>query len=59
MSKGCALYLQATVDVEDEPLNESPTGWLKVDLRVVNPAVTADGETLPRPARPQGQARPP
>jgi len=51
MFKGGALYLYATVDVEDKPLNESPTGWLKVDLRVVNPAVTADGETLPRPIR--------
>jgi len=49
MFKGGALYLYATVDVEDKPLNESPTGWLGTDLRVVNPAVTADGETLPRP----------
>jgi len=51
MFKGCPLYLHATVDVEDKPLNESPTGWLGIDLRVVNPAVTADGETLPRPIR--------
>jgi len=54
MFKGCALYLNATVDVEDKPLNESPTGWLGIDLRVVNPAVTSDGETLPRPIRPSG-----
>jgi len=49
--RGGALYLYATVDVEDEPLNESPTGWLGVDLGIVNPAVTSDGETLPRPIR--------
>jgi len=49
MFKGCALYLHATVDVEDKPLNESPTGWLGIDLRVVNPAVTSHGEPLPRP----------
>jgi len=35
MFKGGALYLYATVDVEDKPLNESPTGWLKVDLGIV------------------------
>jgi len=30
VSRNGALYLYATVDVEDEPLNESPTGWLGV-----------------------------
>jgi len=49
MFKGGALYLFATIEGEDKPMNESPTGWLGIDLRVVNPAVTADGETLPRP----------
>jgi len=49
MFKGGALYLFATIEVEDKPMNESPAGWLGIDLRVVNPAVTADGETLPRP----------
>ena len=49
-----SLYLHATVDVDDRLLNESPTGWLGVDLGIVNPAVTSDGETLPRPIRQPG-----
>jgi IS605 OrfB family transposase len=51
VSRDGDLYLYATVDVEDRPLNESPSGWLGVDLGIVNPAVTSDGETLPRPIR--------
>jgi len=51
MFRGGALYLYATIEVEDKPMNESPAGWLGVDLGIVNPAVTSDGETLPRPIR--------
>jgi len=49
--RGGALYLYATIEVEDEPMNESPTGWLGVDLGIVNLAVTSDDETLPHPIR--------
>jgi len=51
MLKGCALYLRATVNVEDQP-RRPPTGKLGIDLRVANPAVTVNGETLPHPIRP-------
>ena len=46
-----SLYLSATVDIPDPAMNEHPTGWLGVDLGIVNPAVTSDGECLPRPIR--------
>ena len=49
--RGGGLYLHVTIEVEDKPLNESPAGWLGVDLGIVNPAVTSDGECLPRPIR--------
>jgi IS605 OrfB family transposase len=45
---GC-LYLFIVIEVEDTPMNERPSGWLGVDLGIVNPAVTSDGECLPRP----------
>jgi putative transposase len=49
-----SLYLYATVDIPDPEMNEHPTGWLGVDLGIVNPAVTSDGECLPRPIRRPG-----
>jgi len=54
-----SLYLYATVDIPDPEMNEHPAGWLGVDLGIVNPAVTSDGECLPRPIRrPGGPGRP-
>jgi len=53
MFKGGTLYLYATIDVEDKPMRPRRASW-GVDLRVANPAVTTDGETLPHPIRPRG-----
>lgn len=41
--RGGALYLCATVDVADAPVNEQPTGFVGVDLGIVNIATTSDG----------------
>lgn len=49
-----ALYLYATVTIDDPALNENPSGWLGVDLGIVNPAVTSDDESLPHPIRQPG-----
>ncbi len=38
-----ALYLYATVDVPDSPMNEHPLGFLGVDLGIVNIATLSDG----------------
>lgn len=38
-----ALYLYATVDVPDTPVNEQPAGFVGVDLGIVNIATTSDG----------------
>ncbi len=45
------LYLHATIEIEDKPLNESSAGWLGVDLGIVNQAVTSDGNELPEPIK--------
>lgn len=52
--RGGSLYLHATVEVDDAPLNDNPVGWLGVDLGIVNPAVTSEGECLPFPIRQPG-----
>jgi len=44
-----ALYIFVTIEVVDPEINTNPAGWLGVDLGIVNPAVTSDGESLPRP----------
>jgi putative transposase len=49
-----ALYLYATVEVPDADMKEAVTGWLGVDVGIVNLAVTSDGETLPRPIHQPG-----
>jgi IS605 OrfB family transposase len=55
---GC-LYLYATVEVPDAPMAEHVAGWLGVDMGIVNPATTSEGENLPRPIRqPPKQGRP-
>lgn len=41
-----ALYLHATVDVPDAPMNEYPLGFLGVDLGIVNIATLSDGTTF-------------
>jgi transposase len=38
-----ALYLYATVDVDDPPMNEHPVGFIGVDLGIVNIATMSDG----------------
>ncbi len=38
-----ALYLYATVDVPDTPMNEHPLGFFGVDLGIVNIATMSDG----------------
>lgn len=38
-----ALYLYATVDVPDAPMNEHPAGFLGVDLGIVNIATMSNG----------------
>jgi IS605 OrfB family transposase len=38
-----ALYLYATVDIPDSPINEYPLGFLGVDLGIVNIATLSDG----------------
>jgi IS605 OrfB family transposase len=37
-------YLIATVDVPEQPMNMAPTGWLGVDMGIVNLATTSDGD---------------
>ncbi len=44
-----AYYLDLVVEVEEAPMNTEPTGFIGVDLGIVNLAVTSDGEVLPRP----------
>ena len=36
-------FLYATCEVPEEPANEHPSGWLGVDLGIVNIATTSDG----------------
>jgi putative transposase len=49
-----SLYLYATVEVPDAEMADQVTGMLGVDLGIVNPATTSDGENLPRPIRQPG-----
>lgn len=49
-----SLYLYATVEVADAEMADQVAGWLGVDLGIVNPAVTSDGECLPFPIRQPG-----
>ena len=39
-------FLLATLDVPETPLNPAPTGWLGVDLGIVNIATTSDGKIM-------------
>lgn len=40
------LYLSATVEVPEAPMNTTPAGWLGVDLGIVNIATTSDGTRM-------------
>src|SRR5665647_3683762 len=38
------VFLVATVEVPEQPMNMNPAGWLGVDLGIVNLATTSDGD---------------
>lgn len=41
-----SFYIHATIDVEDETMNESPKGFLGVDMGIVNIATLSDGKNF-------------